>query len=81
MTTSTYSLPDLLHKWARGDITLEQAIGHLLQHLLALANRQHLVKRHSRASFPAALTHVVTPLVAIYRLGRTARCEIVVSAR
>src|SRR5262245_9377014 len=47
----------------------------------ALAYRQHLVKRHGRGSFPATLTHVVTPLVAIYRLGRTARCEIVVSAR
>jgi hypothetical protein len=47
----------------------------------AFADRQYLVERHWRVSFPAALTHVVSPLEAIYRPGRTARWEIVVSAR
>jgi hypothetical protein len=37
---STYTIPDLIHQWAKGDLTAEQAIGHLLQNLLALFNRQ-----------------------------------------
>ena len=36
---STYSLPDLLQQWAQGNLTAEQAIGHLLQNLLTLAQR------------------------------------------
>ncbi len=36
---STYSLPDLLQQWARGNLTADQAIGHLLQNLLTLAQR------------------------------------------
>jgi len=37
---STYTLPDLISQWAKGDLTAEQAIGHLLQNLLAQVNRQ-----------------------------------------
>lgn len=33
---STYPASDLLQQWIRGEITPEQAIGHLLQHLVAL---------------------------------------------
>ena len=37
---STYTLPDLISQWAKGDLTPDQAIGHLLQNLFAQANRQ-----------------------------------------
>jgi hypothetical protein len=30
---STHPLPDFLLLWAKGELTSEQAIGHLLQHL------------------------------------------------
>jgi len=33
---STYSAPELLRLWARHEVTAEQAIGHLLQNLLAV---------------------------------------------
>lgn len=39
MSTSTYSLPDLLRKWAKSELTVEQAIGHILQHLVALSSQ------------------------------------------
>ena len=30
---STYPLSELLHLWKRGELTAEQAIGYMLQHL------------------------------------------------
>ena len=36
---STYSLPDLLHQWSQGNMTAEQAIGHVLQNLLTVVQR------------------------------------------
>jgi hypothetical protein len=36
---STYPLPDLLHRWELGQLSSEQAIGHLLQNLLAQGQR------------------------------------------
>ena len=36
---STYSLPDLLQQWAQGNLTADQAIGHVLQNLLTFAHR------------------------------------------
>lgn len=36
---STYTLPDLLKHWQLGELTAEQAVGHLLQNLLAVAQR------------------------------------------
>lgn len=39
MQTSTYPLKQLLTLWAQGQLTPEQAIGHLLQHLAALEQR------------------------------------------
>ena len=36
---STYSLPDLLQQWIQGNLTTEQAVGHVLQNLLTLAQR------------------------------------------
>jgi hypothetical protein len=53
MSTSTYSLPDLLHKWAQGQLTAEQAIGHLIQHVLASDKRQ--------ADFEQRLRHLEQP--------------------
>jgi hypothetical protein len=36
---STYPIESLLRQWARGDLTTEQAIGHILQHLSSLQER------------------------------------------
>lgn len=36
---STYTVSDLLLQWQRGSITAEQAIGHMLQHLALLYER------------------------------------------
>lgn len=36
---STYTIPDLLKRWIRGEMTAEQALGHVLQNLLALSGR------------------------------------------
>ena len=40
IATSTYSPPELLRMWARSELTVEQAIGHILQHLAALSNHR-----------------------------------------
>lgn len=48
MTTSTYSPAELLRKWALGDLTTEQAVGHVLQHLLAFGNRQTDLEKRLR---------------------------------
>lgn len=37
---STYSLPELLRLWRLGDLTAEQAVGHLLQNLAPLQRHQ-----------------------------------------
>jgi len=47
---STYPLPDLLARWSRGELTVEQLAGHLLQHVIR--HDQHLAqleKAHGRA--------------------------------
>lgn len=36
---STYPLRKLLSLWAQGKLTVERAIGHMLQHLVALEQR------------------------------------------
>ena len=36
---STYPLSELLHRWSLGELTAEQAIGHLMQHLQAQEKR------------------------------------------
>jgi len=46
MALSTYSLPDLLKQWEYEKLTVEQMIGQLLQHLLALL--QHLAEVEKR---------------------------------
>lgn len=30
---STYSIPELMRLWRKGDLTAEQAVGYILQHL------------------------------------------------
>jgi len=57
---ATYLLPDLIQRWAKGDLTADQAIGHLLQNLLALFNRQTELEKRLRAleqSRPADSQH------------------------
>ena len=39
MSLSIYTLPDLLKQWEYEKLTVEQMIGQLLQHLLALLQR------------------------------------------
>lgn len=36
---SAYPIPDLLNRWARGELSAEQALGYMLQHLLDLSQR------------------------------------------
>lgn len=38
---STYPLPDLALRWKRNELTAEQMLGHLLQHLAELDQRVH----------------------------------------
>ena len=42
---STYSLSDLLHKWSRGELTAEQAIGQLIQQALLADQRLSEVEK------------------------------------
>ena len=42
---STYPIDELLHRWKVGQLTPEQAIGHLLQHLETLSKQ---VAEHER---------------------------------
>ena len=36
---STYPAPDLLRLWSLGEVTPEQTIGHLVQHLVTITQR------------------------------------------
>ena len=45
---ATYTPPDLLHKWQQNDLTPEQAIGQLLQHLVEQGQRLNEVERRLR---------------------------------
>jgi hypothetical protein len=38
-TLSTYPVDDLLRRWERGDLTVEQAMGYLLQNVVMLSAR------------------------------------------
>lgn len=42
---STYPVATLLQKWTRGELTAEQVIGHLLQHVMALTKRIEALER------------------------------------
>jgi hypothetical protein len=39
MSLSTYTLAELLRKWQREELTVEQMLGHLLQHLHDIEQR------------------------------------------
>jgi hypothetical protein len=42
---ATYNPPDLLHKWRHNDLTAEQAVGQLLQHLVEQEQRLNELER------------------------------------
>lgn len=46
---ATYTPPDLIQRWAKGDLTADQAIGHIMQNQLALFNRQNELEKRLRA--------------------------------
>lgn len=54
---STYTLPELLQLWRKGELTVEQLAGHLLQHLLGVSQQLAEVEKRLRqleASRPPA---------------------------
>jgi hypothetical protein len=48
MSTSTYSLSELLRKWGKNELTTDQAIGHFFQHFIALATRLTEIEKRLR---------------------------------
>jgi hypothetical protein len=50
---NTYTLQDLLNRWARGELTVEQLTGHILQHMVRLEAELVLLK-HLVANLQAA---------------------------
>jgi len=55
---STYSLEKLLQLWRRDELTVEQAVGHLLQHLAALETQSHALQKQVQS-----LQQVIKPLI------------------
>ena len=52
---STYTIPELIQLWRKGELTIEQAVGHLLQNLLALVQwRAEVEKRLRQLEQPPA---------------------------
>ncbi|MBV7335281.1 hypothetical protein KFU94_44980 [Chloroflexi bacterium TSY] len=45
MQISIYPLKELYDRWDRGQLTLEQLAGQLLQHLIALEERLRVLER------------------------------------
>jgi hypothetical protein len=41
---ATYSLEELVSRWARSELDPEQMLGHILQHLLRLEREQRILK-------------------------------------
>jgi hypothetical protein len=41
---ATYSLEELQNRWARGEMDVEQMLGHILQHLLRLEREYRVLK-------------------------------------
>jgi hypothetical protein len=48
MSHSTYTLAELLRKWGKQELTVEQAIGHFCQHLTAFATRLSEIEKRLR---------------------------------
>lgn len=57
MPMSTYSLEKLLHLWRREELTVEQAMGHLLQHLAILETQSNALQKQVQS-----LQQAVKPL-------------------
>jgi hypothetical protein len=57
----TYSTSDLLSLWAKGDLTPDQAIGHILQNLLTLSQRLAALEKLSGPR-PAAQSPAEPPV-------------------
>ena len=47
---ATYPLRELLSRWQQGTLTVEQAIGQILQHLLALEKRHKPPKQPPKSA-------------------------------
>jgi hypothetical protein len=45
---ASHPLPEVRRKWAKGELTLEQVAGHLLQHLLDHLERLNAVETRLR---------------------------------
>ena len=45
---ASYPLPEVRRKWSKGELTLEQVAGHLLQHLLDLVERLTEIEKRLR---------------------------------
>ena len=45
---ATYTIPDLISRWAKGELTADQAIGHLMQNFLAVVTRQTDLEKRVR---------------------------------
>ena len=45
---SSYAITELLSLWAKGELTVEQAVGHLMQNHLALCQRQTEIEHRLR---------------------------------
>ncbi len=46
---TTYPLKKLVRMWARGELTVAQAIGHIIQHLIRLEKRLDQMGHSSEA--------------------------------
>ncbi|MEZ4860449.1 MAG: hypothetical protein R3C14_04055 [Caldilineaceae bacterium] len=55
---STYPLEKLLQLWRREDLTIEQMVGHLLQHLAALEAQGQALQRQVNG-----LEQAIKPLI------------------
>ena len=42
---ASYPLPEVRRKWSKGELSSEQLLGHLLQHLLDLSQRLNEVEK------------------------------------
>ncbi|MEZ4733155.1 MAG: hypothetical protein R3E79_39160 [Caldilineaceae bacterium] len=59
---STYSIPTLLRLWRHNEATVEQAMGHALQHIAGLTDRLTAVEkrlRHLEQASSTGVTHAL----------------------
>ena len=58
---STYSISDLLSRWRKDELSAEQAIGHLIQNLLALSQRLAALEKTQAQRDPSAAQPPIAP--------------------